>query len=208
FFQISGSDYQDKIRPFKKILTKELKNDLKNFYIANRNPTHSMMLPPRMFGITNNESNIIGWKHFCRIASWIDRRDDSHRYQPSEMPYTFKLLLSGLRDGLKDPSEFHKRCDNKGYNNLEWHSRKEWMATRDSFIFSMDNRNKVINCILSRVKRSNRAIWGAQRNPCFSFDLQWFKGKCLQSSYEAKITDKEDFNIIDYEVFQVITNID
>ncbi|CAH1768177.1 6934_t:CDS:2, partial [Entrophospora sp. SA101] len=103
----------DKIRPFKKILTKELKNDLKNFYIANRNPTHSMMLPPRMFGITNNESNIIGWKHFCRIASWIDRRDDSHRYQPSEMPYTFKLLLSGLRDGLKDPSEFHKRCDNK-----------------------------------------------------------------------------------------------
>ncbi|CAJ0768857.1 24336_t:CDS:2 [Entrophospora sp. SA101] len=163
--------YQDKIRPFKKILTKELKNDLKNFYIANRNPTHSMMLPPRMFGITNNESNIIGWKHFCRIASWIDRRDDR-------------------------------------YNNLEWHSRKEWMATRDSFIFSMDNRNKVINCILSRVKRSNRAIWGAQRNPCFSFDLQWFKGKCLQSSYEAKITDKEDFNIIDYEVFQVITNID
>ncbi|CAJ0919485.1 13263_t:CDS:2 [Entrophospora sp. SA101] len=97
---------------------------------------------------------------------------------------------------------------NSRYNNLEWHSRKEWMATRDSFIFSMDNRNKVINCILSRVKRSNRAIWGAQRNPCFSFDLQWFKGKCLQSSYEAKITDKEDFNIIDYEVFQVITNID
>ncbi|CAG8819145.1 6465_t:CDS:1, partial [Gigaspora rosea] len=68
------------------------------------------------------------------ISSWIDRR--STIYDTTEIPYEFKLLLRGSRDGFASEI-FHKLCDNlprtvvavkinstneilAGYNPLIW----------------------------------------------------------------------------------------
>ncbi|CAG8702106.1 13677_t:CDS:2, partial [Gigaspora margarita] len=163
FFHISGSDYWDKIAPYKKLLSKQLKHELKTYYITGRLPTKNVIPPQRMGAITNNKSVLICWKHFCQIASWIDEKIT--RYKPHEIPYTFDLLLRGSRDGLNDLNEFHQKCDNVG-------------------------PTIVVIQVADLITSPERAIWNAPRNPCFSHDLQWFKGKFKQSSYEKKIYDR------------------
>ncbi|CAG8760267.1 3371_t:CDS:1, partial [Cetraspora pellucida] len=58
-------------------------------------------------------------QHAAIIASWIDRKDiipDAEKssnhsfYNPSQIPYKFKLLVRGSRDGFS-PTIFHKLCD-------------------------------------------------------------------------------------------------
>ncbi|RIB19416.1 hypothetical protein C2G38_2245168 [Gigaspora rosea] len=220
FFHISGSDYWDKITPYKKLLSKQLKHELKTYYITGRLPTKNVIPPQRMGAITNNKSVLICWKHFCQIASWIDEK--TTRYKPHEIPYTFDLLLRGSRDGLNDLNEFHQKCDNVGptivviqvadlsgkivggYNPISWKSESGWGETNSSFIFSMENGKTLDNCMISRVTSPERAIWNAPRNPCFSHDLQWFKGKFKQSSYEKKIYDSEEFTMIDIEIYRIV----
>ncbi|CAG8738279.1 30609_t:CDS:2 [Gigaspora margarita] len=56
FFNISGLDHRTKIRPFKKILGKELREEIKDFFFAKIPPTKFRQLPPRIIGDSNNEN--------------------------------------------------------------------------------------------------------------------------------------------------------
>ncbi|CAG8637898.1 4287_t:CDS:2 [Ambispora leptoticha] len=47
FFSISGDDYMDKVRPYKKLLPRELKTDIENYHICSETPVKSVTLPPR-----------------------------------------------------------------------------------------------------------------------------------------------------------------
>ncbi|CAG8815116.1 25446_t:CDS:2, partial [Dentiscutata erythropus] len=88
--------------------------------------------------------------------------------------------------------------------NLPQRMESGWGETNSSFIFSMENGKTLENCMISRVTSPERAIWNAPRNPCFSHDLQWFKGKLKQSSYEKKIYDSEEFVMVDIEIYRVV----
>ncbi|CAG8498553.1 17892_t:CDS:2 [Cetraspora pellucida] len=57
FFNISGLDHRAKIRPFKKILEKELREEIKDFFFARIPPTKFQQLPPRIIKDLSNENH-------------------------------------------------------------------------------------------------------------------------------------------------------
>src|SRR5438105_11763392 len=112
------------------------------------------------------------------ICGWIDPA--KYFYKNDELPYEFRLILQGTKDGFSR-SVFEDKCYNieqtivimkikktgeliGGYNPVCWNIRekplnKEYCVTTDkSFIFKI-NENQLNNSILSRVKDPQNAIF-------------------------------------------------
>jgi hypothetical protein len=223
FFLISGADYHDKIRPFKKILSKELKNELREFYFAGRKPNRSNILSPRL-KYADEESILINLNHFTMISSWIDKKKQV--YQSDQIPYVFKLLYRGSRDGLKDADKFYQKCNYQGptiviikpsgvnqivggYNADIWNKNQKYDTVTNSFIFSIDISKDDDNGICSRVKNNVNKVGcaGQEKLPWFGNDLNWIKGVCKQQIYEKKIVDFEKFKCEDVEVYKVLFKV-
>ncbi|RHZ86374.1 hypothetical protein Glove_51g99 [Diversispora epigaea] len=134
YFHLSNSDVMDKIKPYKKILDKQLWDDLKQHLILPDRPIISIILPPRVY-ITqelpprinllpelpsrisfqtrvNPFSTIINEKHAAIISSWIDYKPTS--YSLLDDPYVFELILRGSEDGFA-PRTFWDICH--GHDN-------------------------------------------------------------------------------------------
>ncbi|CAB5179437.1 unnamed protein product [Rhizophagus irregularis] len=138
------------------------------------------------------------------IACWIDRKNVKDFTPLTSIPYIFRLLFRGSRDGFSAKT-FHDKCDGRGativvvrvsgtkeliggYNPIGWSSPRdvEWRGTRDSFIFSLsnshsDSSNNVSTpkSKISRIKKDcvNEAIQLQDKlGPSFGF-------------YELKIID-------------------
>ncbi|RIA97512.1 hypothetical protein C1645_813912 [Glomus cerebriforme] len=94
---------------------------------------------------------------FKHPYNWIDKIEIQNYDNVRYTPYKFNLLYCASRDG-NTAAAFHKKCDNKGanivvikiknsdqiiggYNPLEWNSSDTDRATKDSFIFSITNKN-------------------------------------------------------------------
>ncbi|RHZ75114.1 hypothetical protein Glove_217g40 [Diversispora epigaea] len=179
YFHISNSDVMFKIKPYKKILDKQIWNDLKQHSILPDYPVESIILPPRL--VLNQElperlnepfSIIINEEHSAMISSWIDNRPTS--YSSRNNPYEFQLILRGSKDGFA-PRTFWDICDEHdntivvtkvegtdeiigGFNPLAWDKTKtKWMKTNKSLKFSFKVGN-IQNSILSRVKKENNAL--------------------------------------------------
>ncbi|CAG8613025.1 2743_t:CDS:2, partial [Scutellospora calospora] len=153
---------------------------------------------------------IINICHATLISSWIDHREEKP-YRPAEIPYEFRLIIRGRRDGFL-PDVFYQRCEgiprtvivfkmNKanalygGYNPLDW---KFDHTTKDSFIFNFDEEKAEITR-LNTVPIHKKPGYG----PCFGTkDLLSFpNGK---RSILWKTNDNaESLAISDYEVFQI-----
>ncbi|CAG8526088.1 14351_t:CDS:1, partial [Acaulospora colombiana] len=122
---------------------------------------------------------MINEEHVAEISSWINRKETT--YSEIDIPYKFKLILRGSRDGF-NPQTFWNLCHGMqrtvtvlrvagtdeilgGYNPLIWDKTTDgiWMKSNDCFIFSLKNY-KMRNSILSRVKVNNNAIY----NPIWS----------------------------------------
>ncbi|RIB17217.1 hypothetical protein C2G38_2142697 [Gigaspora rosea] len=115
YFQISGDDLYEYIQPYHPILEKNLWKDLVKKHLAPNRPISSVIFPPRMIlktklphRSTEPFSNVINEAHAAEIVSWIDRNADT--YSISNIPYEFKLLLRGSRDGF-NPESFWNLCD-------------------------------------------------------------------------------------------------
>ncbi|RHZ75112.1 hypothetical protein Glove_217g42 [Diversispora epigaea] len=184
YFHISNSDVMFKIKPYKKILDKQIWNDLKQYLILPDHPVESIILPPRLVlkqelpeRVNEPFSIIINEEHSAMISSWIDNRPTS--YSSRNNPYEFQLILRGSKDGFA-PRTFWDICDRHantivvtkvegtdeiigGFNPLAWDITKErWMKTNKSFIFSFKGDN-IQNSILSRVENENYALWYSPR---------------------------------------------
>ncbi|RHZ75126.1 hypothetical protein Glove_217g33 [Diversispora epigaea] len=195
YFHISNLDVMFKIKPYKKILDKQIWNDLKQHFILPDHPVESIILPPRLVlkqelpeRVNEAFSVIINEEHASMISSWIDNQQTS--YSLTNNPYEFQLILRGSKDGFA-PRTFWDICDGHantivvtkvegtdeiigGFNPLAWDKTKtEWMKTNKSFIFSFKDGN-LQNPILSRVKKENEALWYAldkdKYGPRFGFD--------------------------------------
>ncbi|CAG8494981.1 12508_t:CDS:2 [Acaulospora colombiana] len=113
FFQISSTDYYYKVRPYKKLLPHDLKENLKLYYMVPKSEPDLEILPPRK-SARLPDSIIITAQHAALISSWIDRRETSN--EPLEfggIPYEFKLIARGSRDGFSRQT-FKNRCDKQG----------------------------------------------------------------------------------------------
>ncbi|RHZ60542.1 hypothetical protein Glove_352g49 [Diversispora epigaea] len=186
YFHISSTDVWNKVKPYKKILDKQLWEDLNQRFMVPDQPVKSIILPPRTTlvqelptrttELIKPSSTIITYEHVAEISSWIDRK--SSIYSLTNTPYEFQLLLRGSINGFA-PQTFWDTCHGHvstvviikvkgteeilgGYNPLIWDSNiagnSRWENTNDSFIFSLKNGN-IQNSILSRVKISANAIF-------------------------------------------------
>ncbi|RHZ84620.1 hypothetical protein Glove_78g118 [Diversispora epigaea] len=184
YFHISGKDILKKIKPYKKILDKQLWEDLTQYFMDPDHPMESIILPPRTILTqelptrateqTKPLSTIISYEHVAEISSWIDHK--SSIYSLTNTPYEFQLILRGSINGF-NPQTFWDTCHGHartvvimkvkgteeilgGFNPLAWDNTNTtdvWEKTNDSFIFSLKNGN-IQNSILSRKNNNNYAI--------------------------------------------------
>ncbi|RIB12754.1 hypothetical protein C2G38_2199825 [Gigaspora rosea] len=162
YFEISSKDVLMKIKPYYKILEKNVWEDILAKHLDPDMSITSLILPPCKkatvqlplcnVSIITPSSPIITIEHAAMISSWINRR--STIYDTTKIPYKFKLLLRGSKDGFTG-EVFHRLYDNipgivvvvkinctneilGGYNPLIWKlgdNDREYATTADSFIF-------------------------------------------------------------------------
>ena len=106
----------------------------------------------------NIDSKIITFQHAELISKWIDKLEVKDKIKNS---YEFKLIHSESCDGFAS-EKFHEICNNVshtvsiikvkgsneilgGYNPIEWKSDADWSSTKDSFIFSFKNSDRIEN---------------------------------------------------------------
>ncbi|RHZ88771.1 hypothetical protein Glove_21g331 [Diversispora epigaea] len=165
FHEISMKDYYLKIRPFRKIISEELEDDILRCYmVPDAKPAHNKF-PPRKIAI---DSLLINKNVTLLFASWIDKQQNTY-YSDNEkkIPYKFELLFRCSRDG-NSAYTFHQKCDNQGativiakiqnseqlvggYAPLDWNSSNSYKNTYDSFLFSMNNKNNISGATIGRV---------------------------------------------------------
>src|SRR5207249_996038 len=132
-------EFLQKVRPYKKLLKKQLYEDLLNSYL---NPdgelSDNISLPRTVKSDEIIDSKIVNLKFVSIISRWIDKVGNNKFAYLRELylPYKFQLLLRGSRDGFT-PKTFHTLCDGKsitvtfikvketeeilgGYNPIEW----------------------------------------------------------------------------------------
>src|SRR6266498_2897885 len=159
FFSLSPKEISQKVRPYKKLLKHQLYEDLVNSYMDPDSEPNENILFPRDIQIDGIiDSNIVNLNIASLISRWIDKVDINSKFSHLRelyLPYKFKLLLRGSRDGLT-PKKFHSLCDGipatvtfvkvkgteeilGGYNSLVWKSGNSWGNCADGFIFSFKN---------------------------------------------------------------------
>jgi hypothetical protein len=182
FYQISSEDFYMKVKPFKKVVGKQLYEEILQYHLSPKNeqnnqqndkpePKSEEKSKPKLEPLINNkvDSKLITINYFRLIAGWINN-ESSNRYQLS-------LLLRGSRDGFT-AKKFHKLCDNKGatlsilrvsgmgeiiggYNPVSWdkslHPKNEFSKVAGSFVFKLD-RKDIDKSIIGRPHISNFTI--------------------------------------------------
>ncbi|RHZ43285.1 hypothetical protein Glove_811494g2 [Diversispora epigaea] len=189
YFHLSINEVLDSVRPYKKILDKQLWKDIDQHLLSPTRPVKSIILParsvltrelpPRTDEPKEPFSTIISEDHAAEISTWIDRETTIYSIY---IPYKFELILRGSRDGFS-PQIFWDVCHGHagtilvvkvkgtdeilgGYNPLAWDNdgiENKFMETKDSFIFSLKNGN-IRNSIISRVKYPQNAILNIRKN--------------------------------------------
>ncbi|CAB4426083.1 unnamed protein product [Rhizophagus irregularis] len=142
FHNLGSKEFLKKVKPYKKVLPKELYNDLLDYFLDN----DSKKPVPRIIEKNNKNkgysknivSKIITFQHLKLISKWIDRLEITEKFATS---YEFKLLYRDSRDGSSKLNngydKLRKICKNQsrtivvikakdsnkilgGYNPIEW----------------------------------------------------------------------------------------
>ncbi|EXX75965.1 uncharacterized protein OCT59_001191 [Rhizophagus irregularis] len=225
FFNLTSKEYLDKVYPYKKVIPKDLRENLFKYFMDQQSNTPEPKIIIKETSSKSIDSKIITIQHAELISRWIDRLEITDRMENS---YDFKLILRGSRDGFL-PSKFHEICDNQshtitiikvedsneilgGYNPIVWKSDDTFGATEDSFIFSFKDKENIENYILSRVKSEQFAIYNSSvTGPCFGdgdleLSVENYNQGCYYSEvYDKQIRETEDnFSVEEYEIFQII----
>ncbi|GET03180.1 carbohydrate-binding module family 13 protein [Rhizophagus clarus] len=223
FYDLTSKEFLDKVYPYKKIIPKELRENLNKFYL-NHDCKPITQKTTKEISTKCIDSRIITYQHAELISKWIDKLENVNKV------YEFNLILRGSRDGFL-PSKFHEICDNQphtltiikvkdsdeilgGYNPIIWKSNGTHNNTQDSFIFSFKNKDNIGDHILSRVVNEMCAIYDdLYYGPTFDVDLVIYgnnfydKSYCKKDSYDKPIRKSVDrFSVEEYEVFQIIKN--
>ncbi|CAG8658980.1 15870_t:CDS:2 [Acaulospora morrowiae] len=155
FHEISMEDFYLRVLPFKKILSKELRDDIIRCYMVTKAIPHCNVYPPR---IPTLPSMLINWKHLILFASWIDKKAEYYT-SFSQVSYELELLYRSSRDGNYDNS-FYQKCADQGativvckiddpkrlvggYNPLGWSSSNSSRETKESFIFLFNDHTNI-----------------------------------------------------------------
>jgi hypothetical protein len=221
FYEISSRDYFNKVKPYEKILSKELRDDiLKSYMIPEYKPIYTPRYPK-----CNVDSVIIDQKHTALFANWINRQGGKVNN------YKFNLLYRYSRDG-NTGTAFHAKCDYigativiaktknseqivGGYNPLVWDSSGAYKSTKDSFIFLFKDRTNFQTAKVAYSNDNGCSIVGrSDVPPIFGYNNlyldnnnNWVSGPSMYNGqYSYSILDGMNgtYKVDDYEVFQVM----
>ncbi|GBC11636.2 hypothetical protein GLOIN_2v1848845 [Rhizophagus irregularis DAOM 181602=DAOM 197198] len=189
FYCLSSIEFSQKVRPYKKLLSQQLYEDLLNSYLDPNSISADNILLPRKIRMDKIiDSKIVNLNIVSVISRRIDKIETGYNIKFAHirefhLSYKFKLLLRGSRDGFT-PEKFHELCD---------------------------------DFVISNVKNTDHALNNSHFNfgPYFGQDIIIYSSKdqftdydrirCKKQCYEKKIRDSEDyFSIEDYEVFQIV----
>jgi hypothetical protein len=232
FFSLSSREFSQKVRPYQKLLNRQLYEDLVDSYMdPDSRPSENISLPRNIKIERIIDSKIV--TNLCMlktISRQTDKMDIRNNFVHLKESYKFILLLRGSRDGFT-PKKFHELCDDRpntvtfikirgteeiigGYNPIVWKSTGTWGKTSDSFIFSFKN-NDVRDSIITNIQNiDNAVVYSPRFGPQFGRDIFIYSSTesvdynttgYKKHFYEKKIRDAEEkFFIEDYEVFQII----
>jgi hypothetical protein len=170
FTEFTPAEYFDKIRPYKTIIPNNIYDEIEEYYFKDVQPK-TINLTPRIKMFI--ESKLIKPKLVNIIASWIERNDEKNL----SVKYKFNLLYRSSQDGL-NINTFRTKCNGQGpclvlvkhpssakiyggYNPIGFvNIPGRWYSTTESFIFSFENSEDILNMKISRVHGShaNNAI--------------------------------------------------
>ena len=116
FFSLSSKEFLQKVRPYKKLLKCQHYEDLVNSYMdPDSKPNENILLPRNIRFDEIIDSKIVNLSIVSIISRCIDKIDVNCNFSHLRelyLPYKFKLLLRGSRDGFT-PKNFHILCDGK-----------------------------------------------------------------------------------------------
>ncbi|RHZ67596.1 hypothetical protein Glove_300g6 [Diversispora epigaea] len=210
YFHISSEDIWEKVKPYEKILEKQLWDDMIQHHMSPNKPVKSLVLPARTVStpelpsrVNESFSTIISKEHAAELSSWIDRKLTT--YSLSDIPYEFQLILRGSKDGFR-PKTFWEMCHGHagtivvakiagtdeiigGYNPLAWDNSigDSNMETKDSFIFSLKNGD-FQDSILSRVIESSGALYYQDSEDQNSYGPVFGNDEFILESYVSDFT--------------------
>ncbi|EXX60368.1 uncharacterized protein OCT59_003278 [Rhizophagus irregularis] len=207
FFSLSSKEFLQKVRPYKKLLKKQLYEDLLNSHLnPDSEPSDNISLPRTVKDDEIIDSKIVNLNIISVISRWIDKADNNKFAHLRELylPYKFPLLLRGSRDGFT-PKMFHKLCDGRpatiafikvketeeilgGYNPTTWFTTSDIIYTkmRDCFIFSFKNRDNFKDVGISYVQNTASALQHNKRfGPIFGNDLVICNSKDESKDYDV-----------------------
>ncbi|EXX58784.1 hypothetical protein RirG_194750 [Rhizophagus irregularis DAOM 197198w] len=227
FYNLTPSEFADKVYPYKKIIPKELRDKLiRDFIIQPSNKPESKTISKEI-SPESIDSRIITFQHVELISKWIDKLKTTDKVKNL---YEFKLILRGSRDGFSS-HKFHEICDNKpytitiikvkdsneilgGYNPLTWNSESGYVTTKGSFIFSFKNKENIEDYVLSHVKNEKFATYNhTDYGPSFGYDLILYGNNGYDESYCSShirtyanlIRETNNyFSVEEYEIFQIM----
>jgi hypothetical protein len=172
FHKLNSKEFLKKVKPYRKILPKDLYDDLLDYFLDSDNDTTEKSGPSTVKEISeiNIDSKIITFQQAELISKLINKLDNL------KTSYKFKLLYQGSHDalaGFDAFKKFHEDCDHKsrtvtvikaknsngiigGYNPIEWKSNG-YGVTKDSFIFCFKNNG----IIQSNVVDENTAVYNS-----------------------------------------------
>ncbi|EXX62969.1 hypothetical protein RirG_156740 [Rhizophagus irregularis DAOM 197198w] len=108
FYNLTPKEFIDKVYPYKKIIPKELREELIKNFIYRQNNKSKLMITKEI-NSKSIYSRIITIQHVGLISRWIDKLGITDNIRNL---YEFKLILRGSRDGFS-PKKFHEICNNK-----------------------------------------------------------------------------------------------
>ncbi|RIA83593.1 BTB/POZ domain-containing protein [Glomus cerebriforme] len=220
FYEISSEDYANKVKPYEKILPKELKDDIFKFHmIPGYKPTLNTWISK--FSRYYSDSVLINQKHITIFANWIDKKEGNSKYI-NNIPYKFNLLYRASRDGFTSVA-FHNKCNYKGativiikikdseqiiggYNALEL-EKDIYRSTMNNFIFSFKDRRRTNTAKVGYRKYDTCYLIDKNCGPVFDghfyCSISWIINNEYLNSYpNIGLPIGTNINIDDYEVFQ------
>ncbi|GBC27186.2 carbohydrate-binding module family 13 protein [Rhizophagus irregularis DAOM 181602=DAOM 197198] len=216
FHNLTSKEFSKKVLPYKKILPKDLYNELLDDFLNNdRKPIKKPTTNVEKIEENGINSRIITTQHAELISKWINGQKSTDEL---EISYNFKLLYRESVDGFDRFKKFHEICDNQSHTVTVIKIRGS-----NEILGGHDFGSNIINNVLSHVDNEDKAIHnGLFNGPSFgdgdlllfndfSYDLMV---RCTSQSYENQIkkplTDTfgfiriEKFEVDELEVFKII----
>ena len=104
FFSLSSKEFSQKVRPYRKLLSDQLYEELSGSYMdPDVKPADNILFPRNIKVDGIIDSKIVNLNVVSIISRWIDRIDVNYKFsylRELHLPYKFHLLLRGSRDGF------------------------------------------------------------------------------------------------------------